>query len=126
MYDGSFILASGREVLLEQFHVRVSELGFLEGSPDAIRHEVIRRLPEEVSDLFGYTGFLLHEPPPGRLPAYTFFADLHSLEPIHAGADGSDLVVCWFGHSLPESIRSVVASELEGVDWDSYAKDVYY
>jgi len=101
-------------------------LEFLEGSSERIRVEVLRRLPEEVTKRFGHTGFLLREPPPGLLPAYTFFADLQSCEPVLPGADCSHLVVCWFGGSLPESVRSVVASQLETLDWDRYAKDGQY
>lgn len=76
MRDGWFKLTSGRDVLLHQFHARSSELEFLEGRPDLIRAEVLRKMPKQVSERYGHTGFLLREPPPGRLPAYTFFADL--------------------------------------------------
>src|SRR5258707_10247082 len=99
MRDGWFKLASGRDVLLQQFHVRASALEFLEGSPERIRAEVLRKLPAEVGNRYGNTGSLLHEPTEGPLPAYTFFADLHSYEPIQPGADCSHLVVCWFGDS---------------------------
>jgi hypothetical protein len=123
MRDGWFKLASGRDVFLEQFHVRKSALEFLEGSPDTIRAEVLRRLPQQVRASFGFTGLLLHEPPCGSLPAYTFFASLVSNEPVHPGADFSRLVLCWFGDSLPESVRGSVASQLETLEWDRYAKD---
>jgi hypothetical protein len=126
MRDGWFTLASGRDVTLQQFHARASALEFLEGSPELIRAEVLRKLPMEVSERYGHTGFLLREPPPGPLPPYTFFADLHCYEPVHAGADCSHLVVCWFGESLPESIRGAVASQLETLNWERYAKDGHY
>lgn len=126
MSDGWFKLASGRDVLLEQFHVQSSALGFLEGSPERIRAEVLRNLPAEVSKRYGNTGLLLREPAAGPLPAYAFFADLHSYEPVQPGADCSHLVVCWFGDSLPESVRGVVASQLETLDWNKYAKDGQY
>jgi len=120
MRDGWFKLASGRDVMLQQFHIRATALEFLEGSPDRIRAEVLRKLPAEVSARYGRTGFLLRERPPGPLPAYAFFAELHSYEPIQPGADCSALVVCWFGDRLPESVRSSVNSQLETLDWDRY------
>lgn len=126
MMDGWFNLASGRHVTLQQFHIRVSTIEFLEGSPERIRTEVLRSLPTEVSRRYGNTGLLLCEPIAGPLPAYTFFASLHSYEPIQPNADCSHLVICWFGDSLPESVRSAVASQLEALEWDSYAKDGWF
>jgi hypothetical protein len=126
MCDGWFGLASGRDVILEQFHVRTSALGFLEGRPEVIRAEVLRSLPKEVSERYGQTGFLLREPPSGPLPMYTFFADLHCYQPVQPGADCSHLVICWFADSLPDSIRSAVAAQLEALDWEKYAKDGTY
>lgn len=124
MRDGWFKLASGREVMLKQFHIQVSTLGFLAGSPERIYTEVLRRLPVEVSKRYGDTGLLLHEPATGPLPTYTFFADLQSYQSVQPGADCSCLVICWFGDSLPENVQNVVASQLETLDWDKYAKDI--
>ena len=65
MSDRSFITSSGRKVYFEQLHVRTSTLGFLEGSAEAIRTEVLRRLPDEVARTYGRTGLLLREPAAG-------------------------------------------------------------
>jgi hypothetical protein len=126
MGDGWFKLNSGRSVLLQQFHVRATALEILEGSADWIRTEVLRKLPVEVSKRYGNTGLLLRAPAAGPLPGYTFFADLYSYEPIQPGFECSRLVVCWFGDNLPESVRSAVASQLETLDWNIYAKDGRY
>jgi hypothetical protein len=126
MHDNWFRLASGRDVSLEQFHVRVSERGFLMGSPERIRAEVLGRLPKEAAQRYGSMGFLLREPPPGRLPAYTFFAELVSLRPLSPSSDCSALVLCWFGNTLAQSIRALIGSELETLDWEKHAKDANY
>jgi hypothetical protein len=122
MHDGWFKLASGRTVSLQQFHIRVSEQGFLLGSAERIRAEVLSSLRGE----YGLSNALvLREPPPGRLPAYTFIAEF-SGERLSPGADCSGLFVCWFGTSLPESIRAFVGSQLEMLDWEKHARDHSY
>ena len=125
MHDASFKLPSGRDVSLQQLHIRVSELGFLVGSPARIRAEVLHSLPAEITRRYG-PGFLLREPPPGRLPAYTFFAELVSHQPLSPGADCSRLVVCWFGNMLPQSIRAAIDSELQSLEWEKHASDFSY
>jgi hypothetical protein len=126
MSDRSFITSSGRKVYFEQLHVRTSSLGFLEGSAEAIRTEVLRRLPDEVAQTYGRTGLLLREPAAGPLPSYTFFVQLHSYTPVKPGADCSSLVVVWFSDALPDSLSAELATQLQGVEWERYAKDGNY
>ena len=123
---GAACCSSGRKVYFEQLHIRSSTLGFLEGRAEAIRTEVIRRLPDEIARTYGCTGLLLREPAAGPLPSYTFFVELHSHSPVKPGADCSSLVVVWFSDSLPESLSSELMKELEGIEWERYAKDGYY
>ena len=54
------------------------------------------------------------------------YAHLRSSEPFHPEADRSELIVCWFGNNLPESVRSCIASQLTTLDWDNHAKDGYF
>ncbi len=110
MSDGLFKLASGRDVNLDEFHAHESARGYLQGKPNF--EDALRELPANVSRIFGDDGALwVNEPPPGPLPFYTFYAHLRSPEPLHPEADYSELIVCWFGNNLPESVRSCVAPQ---------------
>ena len=125
MSDGLFKLASGRAVHLAGFHIHESARGYLLGKPTLA--DALRELPDEVGRIFGgETPLLVHEPPPGTLPRYTFYASLDSSQPRHPEADYFNLVVCWFGNNLPENVRSCIAAQLETLDWDKHAKDAYF
>jgi hypothetical protein len=126
MFDKSFTTSSGRKVHFQQLRIRTSDLGFLEGSAASIRSAVLSHLPEEIARTFGHTGLLLREPAPGPLPAYTFFVQLHSYTPIQPGADSSSLVVVWFGADLPECLPAELAAQMQGIEWERYAKDGNY
>jgi hypothetical protein len=68
-----FPTASGRRVLLEQFHVERFALGVLEGRPDLIRRIQIERLPERIRELFpGRTAYLVVAPPEPPLRHLTY------------------------------------------------------
>jgi hypothetical protein len=85
-----FLTASGRRVLLEQFHVERFALGVLEGRPDLIRRIQIERLPERIRELFpGRTAYLVVAPPVAGAgyPRYVLAAALESFEPV--GQTGS-------------------------------------
>jgi hypothetical protein len=126
MSDQSFTTSSGRKVYFEQLRIRASALGFLEGSAASIRSEVLRSLPEEVSRTYGQTGLLLREPPAGPLPAFTFFVQLASYTPVVPGADCSSLVVVWFADALPDCLPAELGTQLQGIEWERYAKDGNY
>ena len=64
-------LDCGREVQVEEVRIALSALGYLAGSRDAIRAEVIKRLPDRVMDQFPRCdGFLIKPVPEGYLPRY--------------------------------------------------------
>ncbi|MFZ4682817.1 MAG: hypothetical protein ACOYMS_09960, partial [Terrimicrobiaceae bacterium] len=113
----SFTTGSGRKVYFEQLTIRISSLGFLEGSPERIRSAVLRRLPGEVCGVSGQWGLFLREPPPGPLPAFTFIAQFHSA-PIGAEANSSSLVVVWFANTLPDCLPVELLTQLEGIEWE--------
>ena len=121
-----FSTSSGRKLYFDQLHIRTSDLGFLMGSAAAIRTEVLRRLPAEVTRTFGQSGLLLQEPPDGRLPTFTFFVKLHSYTPVKPPADYSSLVVVWFADALPDCLPAELATRLQDIEWDKYAKDGDY
>jgi hypothetical protein len=56
----AYRLNCGRDVLVEEIRITPSTLGYLAGSKDAIRADLIRRLPDRVMDQFpGHGGFLI-------------------------------------------------------------------
>jgi hypothetical protein len=125
MRTQSFTTASGRKVYFEQLHIRRSSLCFLAGSAETIRSEVLRRLPDEAECKFGQSGLLLREPPAGRLPIFTFLAELDG-SPIKPGFDCSSLVVVWFADALPDSLSAELTRQIEGIEWEKYARDNLY
>ena len=126
MSDQSFTTSSGRKVYFEQLLIRSSTLGFLEGSAASIRAEILRRLPDEVTRIYGQTGLLLRDPPDGPLPAFTFFVQLHSYTPVKLGADCSSLVIVWFADALPDCLPAELVTQLQGIEWERHAKDGNY
>jgi hypothetical protein len=68
LVDGDiFRLDSGREVRLEECHIERSSLGWIEGSKDFIRAEVIKTLPKRIRKQFpgDYYGLLVKPIPEG-------------------------------------------------------------
>jgi hypothetical protein len=118
-------LFSGRKVKLEVFHMQTLDLGWLFGTPELIRRDVLKKMHNQVSPLFGNSGVLMREPPPGPLPLFTCIAALESA-PLQAEAHVSSLGVCCFTDSLPNDLRSHIVSHIEDVDWDRFAKDGMY
>jgi hypothetical protein len=124
MHDGWFKLDSGRLVILKQFHVQASDCGFWEGGPEWFHTSMLTDLLEKIRMQHGHA-ILVQEPPPGPRPAFLFIACLHSHEPVGAGADFSDLVMCWFADDLGGNIPDIVMSRLQLVKWEQHAEDGY-
>src|ERR1017187_185371 len=65
----AYRLNCGRDALVEEIRITPSTLGYLAGSKDAIRADLIRRLPDRVMDQFpGHGGFLIKHVAEGELP----------------------------------------------------------
>jgi hypothetical protein len=126
MTEPPFTTGCGRQVCLERLDIRTTTLGYLEGSAETIRAEVLQRIPDEVSKKYGQTGLLLHEPPPGALPAFTYFMQLHSYAALAPEGDFSSLMVVWFDGALPVDLRTELAAQVERVEWSKWAKDGVY
>lgn len=127
-----FATASGRRVLLEQFHLERFTLGVLEGKPEVIRRIKLERLPERLRRQFpGNVGQLILAPPPAidvMVPEWLLIAALHSLDPVanNTDADCSSLVVAWFSQSLPDDLPGMLRYVLGGVKWEAHAVDGWY
>ena len=120
-------LKSGRKVSVQQFLVRRSALGILEGSAAMIRRHVLANSRKEAERIFGAAfGFLLLEPAEGPLPEYQVYVELLSFSPIKKGADCSGLVCSWFESAVPEKPAEHIAERLQSFDWDVHAKDGHY
>ena len=120
-----FRLDCGRDVYVEECHLSLSTLGYFAGSGDAIRTEVIRRLPDRAFEQFpGRDGLLVKPVPEGELPTYTFMVSLVCPQPASdPAADFSSLVVCWLGDDIETSLPEMIDREIRDLDWDQCAVD---
>jgi hypothetical protein len=120
-----FRLDCGRDVYVEECHISLSTLGYFAGSGDAIRTEVIRRLPDRAFEQFpGRDGLLVKPVPEGELPAYTFMVSLVCREPVSdPHSDLSTLTVCWLGDDIDSSLSQLIEHEIHAVEWDRCAVD---
>jgi len=118
-------LDCGRDVLVEECRISRSALGFLAGSKDAIRTEIIKRLSERARGQFPGCGGLLVKPvPEGELPAFVCVVALACNQPVSDPAsDFSSLVVCWLSDDIDTSLPELIAREICSVEWDKYAVD---
>jgi len=69
---------------------------------DAIRADIVKRLPERAREQSpGNCGVYVKPLPEGELPAYTFMVVLVCDQPVSdAGADFAGLVVCWLDDDI--------------------------
>jgi hypothetical protein len=128
MQKPSFLIAAGPKsypIFLDRLHINRTWRGVLEGTQAGVRWVTLHRLPETVTHIFGPSGLFVHEPPDGLIPAYTMFAEFCSYTPIKPEFDFSSLVLVWFADSLPENVTSDLAIQINGIEWEKYAKDSY-
>ena len=118
-------LECGRDVYVEEIRIALSTLGHYAGSADAIRAEVMRRLPDRAFDQFPGSGGVLVKPvPEGELPAFTFMVSLVCHQPVFdPAADFSSLVVCWLGGDVDSSLSQLIEREIRDIEWDRCAVD---
>lgn len=126
MTEPPFTTGCGRQVYLERLDIRTTTLGILEGSAESIRAEVLQRIPGEVSNGYGHTGLLLHEPPPGPLPSLTYFMQLHSAVALAPEGDFSSLVVVWLADALPADLQADLEAQVQLIEWEQWARDGVY
>jgi len=115
----------GREVRLEECHIERSALGWIEGSDELIRVDLIETLPTRARKQFpgDYYGLFIKPLPDGDLPLYTFMVSLHCHETVGVDpeSDFSSLIVCWLGNTIGTNLSELIAREIRSVDWDKYA-----
>jgi hypothetical protein len=117
-------LDCGRDVLVEEIRITPSTLGYLAGSTDAIRAEVIERHPERVREQFpGHGAFLVKPIPEGALPAFIIIVALVSQPVCDPAADFSSLVFSWLSDDLDSSLPELIGREIQGIPWDKLAVD---
>ncbi|HKN16240.1 MAG TPA: hypothetical protein VJX47_04830 [Candidatus Sulfotelmatobacter sp.] len=121
----NYRLDCGRDVYVEECRISRSTLGSYAGSGDAIRAEVIRRLPDRAFEQFPSSDSVFVKPvPEGNLPAYTFMVSLVCRQPVSdPAADFSSLVVCWLSDDIETSLPELVEREVRAVKWDMHAVD---
>ncbi len=121
----AYRLDCGREVSVEGCYIAPSAVGYLAGSKDAIRADVIMRLPERAREQFpGIAGVYVKEVPQGALPAYAIMVALTCSQPVSdPAADFSSLVVCWLGDDIETSLPEMIEREIRSVEWRKHAVD---
>src|SRR5208282_6828905 len=118
-------LDCGRTVYVEECRISLSTLGHFAGSGDAIRAEVIRRLPDRVMDQFpGHGGFFIKPVAEGELPRYLIMVALVCRQPVSdPNSDFSSLVLGWLSDDIETSLPELIEREIRAVEWDRCAAD---
>jgi hypothetical protein len=121
----AYRLNCGRDVLVEEIRITPSTLGYIAGSKDTLRAEVIKRLPDRAFEQFpGRDGLLIKPVPERELPAYTFMVSLVCSQPVSDPAsDFSSLVVCWLTDDIETSLPEMIEREIRAIEWDQCAVD---
>ncbi|HYW40349.1 MAG TPA: hypothetical protein VE957_19755 [Terriglobales bacterium] len=116
-------LDCGRDVHAEEIRITPSTLGYLAGSRDHIRADLIRQLKERVRGQFPGSGVLVR-PVPRELPRYLIMVLLVCQKPVSdPHSDLSTLTVCWLGDDIETPLRELISREIFDVEWDKYAVD---
>ena len=117
-------LDCGRTVYIEEIRITASTIGYLAGSKDAIRADVIKRHAERVREQFpGHGAFLIKPTPEGALPAFIIIVALVSQPVCDPAADFSSLVFSWLSDDLGSSLPELIGREIRDIPWDQIAAD---
>lgn len=129
MYDSSsaHFTIEGRPFRIESFFTEPTHAGMLCGHPT--RQETLERNKKRVTDIFGRDRpMLVIEPPEGeRTPHFMCVAWVDSLVLGDKDSDGSHLFLIFYSNTVVfTDPKSLVAAALQGVDWETHAKDWGY
>lgn len=133
-----FSLSSGRNVIMDAFHLEETYAGLIEGvTTEADNDARIERKMHGMEKVWGQRATYLIKsasrlfPGPNtrpniRLPRYCYHAWLLSKE-MNKGFAGSELVVIWFGRQEKElSLLGMVEHACRDVPWEKHARDFDY
>jgi hypothetical protein len=116
-------LDCGQAVHVEEIRIARSTLGYLAGTRDHIRADLIRQLKERVRGQFPGSGVLV-KPVPEELPRYLIMVLLVCQKPVSdPAADFSGLVVCSLIDDLGTNLPALIEREIRGIDWARHAVD---
>jgi len=120
----AYRLDCGREVSVEEIRITRSTLGYLAGNREAVRADVIERLPDRAREQFpGVGGVYVKPAPEGELPAFTIMVSLVCPQPVSdPDSDFSSLVICWLD-DIETSLPEMIEREIRSVEWDKQAVD---
>lgn len=96
---------------------------YLEGSPEAIASDIIRRLGERFPDEPN-NGKALLVPDTPAIPSWQLVGRFTSYAAI-AGSEGARLELCWFEDDLAVPIPLMVQRALQRVSWNERAEPIY-
>src|ERR1019366_10182418 len=99
-------LDCGRDVLVEEIRITASTLGYIAGSKDAIRDDVIKHHAERVREQFpGHGAFLIKPVAEGELPRYLIMVALVCRQPVSdPNSDFSSLAFGWLSKHIETSL----------------------
>ncbi len=125
----SFQLNSGREVSLVSFSFTYTYEGLLVGSPDEKRNRKIVLSAKYPSE-WGTRNFLIVQPSENEIKTqlkpicYCAWLESDSINLTNDNADGSNLIVIWYGDSPDQkNISDILESDLKKIDWDRHAEN---
>ena len=121
-------LDCGQTVYVEGCYVSPSAVGYLAGRRQAIRADLVKRLPERAREQFpGIGGVYVKPVPDGKLPVFVFMVSLVCYQPVSdPAADFSGLVVCSLVDDLDTNLPALIEREIRDLDWDQCAMDGNY
>jgi hypothetical protein len=104
-------------VYVEGCYVSPSAVGYLAGSKDAIRADLIKRLPERAREQFPGSGGILVKPVPEELPRYLIMVLLVCQKPVSdPHSDRSTLTVCWLTDDIETPLPELISREIFDVE----------
>lgn len=125
----SFQLNSGKEVSLVSFSFTYTYGGLLVGSPDEERNRK-KVLSAKYPSEWGSRNFLVVQPSEHEIKTqlkpicYCAWLESESINSTEDTADGSNLIVIWYGDSLDQkTINDILVSDLKNVNWDKHAEN---
>lgn len=95
-------------------------------SPRVFEMLITHSIVPTVNRIFCHKPHVIRRTLAERLPPYMVMAEVSSATRINEKDTSnhySALVIVWFTDTLPSNLVAETAKQLEGVDWEEYAKD---
>jgi len=122
--EETILLKSGREILIDQIYIYYTYITTVVGDPVWCSTDIRSRLKSSILDKFPYFQPLyIFDEGLTVLPSYTCVAEVTSLTPINPKNHVSFLHICWFTNDIGKPIPPMIKDILDGIVWETWAKD---